>query len=312
MPLELRPAWCLTDDTVDSFLNFGGWKDERRASAMARDGDDWRPGDGLILHRSVELDGGVVNLRRALGLRAGAVLGVAARWSCRSTATAGVHVGGPAPLPLESDLTVQVEIPPTIGGSLEIETCLIVGWTVSEPPPTACPQGALIWSDGWSSPRRERTILLEGSDLRIPVRTVSFEDYFGGPSSALWSIDVDPSIALDDLLANVVTVLLNEDCLEREFTDSGGRPDASQLPPWVHTGISVDLVRCLASAVIEELSADDLDELDEGSVGAMLDLRLRTTFDSVSAAVADLTSDPATFARQLWSGLAPDSWSART
>jgi len=312
MPLELRPAWCLTDDTVNSFLNFGDWTDEHHAPAMARDGDDWRPGDGLIIHRSVELDGGVVDLRRALGLRAGAVLGVAARWSCRSTATAGVHVGGPAPLVLESDLNLQLEIPSTIGGSLEIETCLIVGWTVSEPPPTACPHGALIWSDGWSSARSERTILLEGADLRIPVRTVSFKDYYGAPSSALWSIDVDPPIALDDLVANVVTVLLNEDCLEREFTDNAGRPDASQLPPWVHTGISVDLVTCLASAAVEELVADDFDELGEGSVGAMLDLRLRTTFGSVSAAVADLTSNPATFSRQLWSGLAPDSWSART
>lgn len=312
MPLELRPAWCLTDDTVNGFLRFGDWKDEHHASALARDGDDWRPGDGLIIRRAVELGGGVADLRRALGLRAGAVLGVAARWSCRSTATAGVHVGGPAPLALESDLTVQLEIPPSIAGSLEIETCLIVGWAVSEPPATACPQGALIWSDGWSSPRRERTILLEGADLRIPVRTVSFKKYFGRSSSALWSIEIDPSIALDDLVANVVTVLLNEDCLEREFTDNGGRPDASRLPPWVHTGISVDLVRCLASTVIEEVSTEELDELGEGSVGAVLDLRLRTMFDSVAAAVADLTSDPATFSRQLWSGLAPNSWSAGT
>ena len=113
--------------------------------------------------------------------------------------------------------------------------------------------GALVWSDGWTNPIRERTILLEGAETRIPVRTVSFDQHFGEPSGALWAIDLDTSIEPDDLLANVVTVLLNKDVMIRDFRGANGEPDARKIPTSSLAGMSVDLVRSLTAALVEEL-----------------------------------------------------------
>lgn len=312
MPLELRPAWCLTDEAVDEVMTFGPWTDHEGVPAYGRDGDDWRPGDILRLHRTVKLGVDPVDLRRRLGLRAGAVVGVAARWSCRSTSTAGVHSDGPTPLGLTPDTHLMIDVPASIAGSLEIETCLVVNWTTPERPTASCPEGALIWSDGWSVPARDRTILLEGAQARIPVRTVSFDQHFGQPSGALWAIDLDPSIGPDDLTANVATVLLNKDILQREFRGVADEPDAALLPPSALAGISVDLVRVLTAALSEELDgSEDWTELADGSVGAMLLLRLTEAFGSVARALEVFESDQPTFSRELWNRFAPDSWRAR-
>src|SRR5262245_55778760 len=100
MPLELRPTWCVGDDAIEAVVSFGPWVDENGLAAAERDGDHWKPGDTVCLTRSVELLADPLDVRRQLGLRPGAVIGVGARWSCRSTATAGVHLGGPSPLDL--------------------------------------------------------------------------------------------------------------------------------------------------------------------------------------------------------------------
>ena len=259
--------------------------------------------------RSVELKSDPLDARRQLDLTAGQVLGIAARWSCRATSTAGVHLGGPAPIPLADTVSLTLDVPADIAGSIEVETCLVVRWTVDERPTDACPDGALVWSDGWTRPIGERTILLEGAETRIPVRTVSFEQRFDKPSGSLWAIDLDTSIEPDDLLANVVTVLLNRDVMVRDFRDADGEPDPAQLPPSALAGISVDLVRVLTSALAEELEGnEDWTDLAEGTVGRMLVLRLTEAFGSVATALADHERDQPAFSRGLWNKFAPDTW----
>ena len=310
MPLELRPGWCLSDEAVDDAISLGDWivADSGRP-ALANDGDDWKPGDSITMARSVELKSDPLDARRQLDLTAGQVLGIAARWSCRATSTAGVHLGGPAPIPLADTVSLTLDVPADIAGSIEVETCLVVRWTVDERPTDACPDGALVWSDGWTRPIGERTILLEGAETRIPVRTVSFEQRFDKPSGSLWAIDLDTSIEPDDLLANVVTVLLNRDVMVRDFRDADGEPDPAQLPPSALAGISVDLVRVLTSALAEELEGnEDWTDLAEGTVGRMLVLRLTEAFGSVATALADHERDQPAFARGLWNRFAPDTW----
>ncbi|MCU1365754.1 MAG: hypothetical protein JWN39_1393 [Ilumatobacteraceae bacterium] len=155
-------------------------------------------------------------------------------------------------------------------------------------------------------------MLLEGSQARIPVRSVDFDQYFGEPSGALWAVDLNASIEPDDLLANVATVLLNKEVLQREFMGSDGEPNAALLPASSLAGMSVDLVRCLTATLRDDLaSADEWTDLPDGSVGAMLVLRLTETFGSVSAALTDFEYDQPAFTRELWNRFAPDSWRAR-
>jgi|GEM_PF-6267548 len=314
MPIELRPGWCLADEAVHEAICLGDWiVEDTGQPAFANDGDDWKPGDSITIVRSVEFKINPLDVRRQLDLAAGQVLGIAARWSCRSTSAAGVHAGGPTPIPLADNGSLTLDIPAGIAGSIEVETCLVVKWTVDDRPTNACPDGALVWSDGWTNPIRERVILLEGAETRIPVRTVSFAERFGEPSGSLWAIDIDTSIAPDDLLANVVTVLLNRDVMVRDFSDTDGDPDPMQLPPSTFAGISVDLIRVLTAALVEELEGDeDWADLMGGTVGQMLVLRLTEAFGSVAIALADHERDQAAFSRHLWSRFAPDSWKAST
>ncbi|MEQ1698536.1 MAG: hypothetical protein ABMA25_00405 [Ilumatobacteraceae bacterium] len=312
MPIELRPNWCLGDETIDSVLEFGAWSAPDGRPALDNDGDDWQPGEHIVLKREIRVRVNSFDLRRAFGLTAGESIGVAARWSCRATATAGTHVGGPAPLRLSQDLSLDLEVPSDIAGSLELETCLVVTWTSGERPADAAPDGALVWSDGWSTPIGERTLLLEGGEARVPVRTVSFNLHFGQPSGALWAIDVDTTIEPDDLLANVVTVLLNKDVLGRDFRGVDGEPDAARLPDSALAGISVDLVRSLTGAMREELTEGaSWAELPDGSVGSMLLRRLTEAFGSITGALDAHEKDEPTFSRQLWNRFAPDSWSSK-
>lgn len=309
MALELRPTWCLSDATVEKVIRLGPWATSDGRDAYYNDGDDWRPGEPLVLTREIELLTDLLDLRRELELGAGQSIGVAARWSCRATAAAGVHTGGPLPLPLIRSGPIVLEVPASIASSVEIETCLIARWSTSERPEGCCPDGALLWSDGWTLPTRQRTILLEGDETRIPVRTVAFGEYFGQPSGALWAIDLDTTIEPDDLLANVVTVLLNREALERDFRSLEGEPDASRLHDVALAGISVDLIRCLTAALLEDLSdTRNWHEMPDGSVGAMLNLRLLESFGSVPAAKAAFESDQQSFSRALWHRFAPGSW----
>src|SRR4051812_47441621 len=128
MPLELRPTWCLTDALVEEVLSFGIWTDDQGRLAPERDGDHWKPGEPVRLTRSVELLADPIEVRRQLGLRAGVVVGVAARWSCPPPAIAGVHLGGPSPIALPSGVSIDVNTPASVGGSVELETCLVIRW----------------------------------------------------------------------------------------------------------------------------------------------------------------------------------------
>lgn len=311
MSLELRPAWCIDDNALAELIRLGPWMDSKDALAFKRDGDNWRPGETLDLRRTVELVVTPAELRRRLKLRAGARVGVAARWSCGYTFSAGVHVDGPAPLGLDSEKDLVVAVPSSLAGSLELETCLVVTWANSEHSAASCPDGALIWSDGWTISPRDRTILLEGSQARIPVRTVSFKEHFGEMSGALWAIELETSIEPDDLLSNVVRVILNKEVLQREFKGDDGEGDASRIPPFAYAGIQVDLVRALMAALAEEFDGgEDWAELAAGSVGALLLLRLGETFGSVAEGVRLSAEDEPAFSRELWNRFAPNSWRA--
>lgn len=309
MPIELRPPWCLTDETVYEAVRVSDWQNESGATAFDQNGDNWKPGEALTIRRLVEPTLDPLDLRNHLGLVVGQTLGVAARWSCSSTNNAGVHVTGPSPIVLDGAIQLEIEIPEHVGGSIEIETCLLTRWTSDLRPTGASPDGALVWSDGWTIAPKERTILLEGEELRIPVRTVSFGDRYDSRAGSLWSVELDTSIELDDLLSNVVTVYLNDDVLRRDFTDQDGEPDPARIPAPLLAGISTDLVRALTACLVAELD-DDLtwDELAEGTVGAMLLLRLSQAFGSVTAGADAYENDQPAFSRHLNDVFAPDSW----
>jgi hypothetical protein len=309
--LELRPAWCLDDSVVEEILEIGAWVTKDGRPALGRDGDDWKPGEPVGISRVIRLKDAPADARRRLGLRPGAVVGVACRWTCRTTSEGGTHVGGPAPLPLADNLTLSLEIPSNIAGSIELETCLLVRWTTDDRSPNSCPDGAMIWSEGWNINRSERTLLLEGSEVRIPVRTVAFANHYGQSSGALWAIDLDPSVALDDILSNVVTVLINREVLDRDFRNADGEGDASLIPAHAAAGIQVDLLRSLTAALKEELDGDeDWHEQEEGTIGAVVVRHLTETFDSVEAGLADFSEDQPAFSRRLWDRFAPSFWGA--
>jgi len=307
--LELRPSWCLDDVTAKELIGLGAWSSADGMPALTRDGDHWRPGEPVRLQREVQLRLDVVDIRRKLGLRPGAVVGIGSRWTCRRTSEAGTHQGGPEPLPLTSSMILDLEIPPHIAGTVELETCLLVHWTTDDRPPHACPDGAMIWSDGWSVGRPERTLLLEGDEMRIPVRSVAFSSYYGTPSGALWAVDLDPSVALDDIMANVVTILLNREVLDRDFKNGDGDGDASLIPSASAAGIQVDLLRSLTAALADDLDgSEQWQDMEDGTVGSMLIRHLAESFGGVQAGLDNYREDQPAFTRQLWHRFAPTSW----
>lgn len=309
MPIELRPRWCLSDDTVAEVMRLGDWVNQNGARAFDQDGDDWKPGEAQILRRDIEPLMDLLDVRRHLSLVAGQTMGVAARWSCGLTNNAGVHASGPTPVNLDGPTTLVVEIPEHVGGSIEIETCLVSRWGTDQRPVGSSPDGALIWSDGWTEPPRDRSILLEGDGLRIPVRTVSFTDRYDSPAGSLWAIELEATIELDDLLSNVVTVYLNDDVLRRDFAHADGEPDPASIPGALLTGVSSDLVRSLTATLIGELNDDrSWNELAEGTVGSMLLLRLTQAFGSVADGAEAYENDQPAFTRQLNDVFAPDTW----
>lgn len=315
MTLELRPKWCLDEDLVSTALELGDWMIEGKR-AFERHGDDWQPGDKVVVTRDIRPLLKPVELRRKFGLAAGQVVGVAARWSCRDTSFAGVHVGGPVALDLDEDLKLTLDIPVEIARSIEIETCLIVNRSTSKHQPGSAPAGSILWSDSWAQPLRERMVLLEGAEARIPVRSVSFEQQFGELSSALWAIDLDTTIAFDDLFANVVTVLLNKDVTSRDFRGEDNEPDVAKIPNSLLAGIQVDLLRSLTSVLQEELNQINwsdlrhLEDFEDGSIGQWLGIQLIKAFGSTSSAINAYLKDESFFNRELWNLFAPNSWSS--
>jgi hypothetical protein len=153
-------------------------------------------------------------------------------------------------------------------------------------------------------------VLLEGDELRIPVRTVSFTERYDSRAGALWAIELETTVELEDPLSNVVTVLLNRDALQRDFSDADGEPDPARIPSALLCGISVDLVRSLTAALVGDLDEEQSwADLDDGTVGSMLLLRLTQAFGSVSDGAEAFSNDQPAFTRRLNDVFAPDSWS---
>ena len=166
-----------------------------------------------------------------------------------------------------------------------------------------------MWSDGWEAPPSDREILLEGSQLRIPVSTVSFKERFEGTSSALWFIELDVGIEPDHLVSNAVGVLLNADVLERDFKSSAGEADASLLSGTIIAGIQVDLFRMLTGALKEQLAeVGEWEECGDGAVGPLVRDRLLQSFDSLETALATFDESQPDFTKRLWDSFAPNSW----
>lgn len=307
--IELRPRWCLNDSVVTSSLDLGSWTVDDGGEAFALDGDGWRPGDVVLLKRSVTFDGDAVELRRALGIPSGLRLRIGARWFCKATGRAGVHEHGPAPLDLLDVDLLKVALPKEIARSVELETCLIGLWDAGQERDDLCPNGALIWSDGWEAPPSARELLLEGSQLRIPVRKASFKERFEGASSALWFIEVDAGIEPDHLVSNVVGVLLNADVLERDFKNAAGEADASLLSGTIIAGLQVDLFRMLTGALKDQLvEVSGWEECGDGAVGPLVRDRLVLSFGSMDTALATFDESQSDFTKRLWDSFAPNSW----
>lgn len=308
--LELRPKWCAKDEVIRELLSFGDWLDDAGNEISIRTGDEWKPGASLKLRRTFTPAFSEMEIRQKLNLPPEAFLGVAARWSCKDTALAGSHNGGPLPLSLEASTDLELEIPGDLGGSVEVETCLIVRMDSGAHDATAAPDGALIWSDSWSTSQSERRVLLEGSELRIPVLTVSFKSYFDTKSRALWSIEAEPA-GLEDMITAVVTVLLNDDVMPRiqGGPEDEGAPNVNSLSSTVAAGVQVDLVRVLTGLLIDEIEEVVVwSELPEASVGRWLLLVFTQAFGSTRAGVQYFREDQSAFARCLWSLFAPERW----
>lgn len=311
MALELRPEWCVDKNTVDDVLTLGEWVDESGRPIDQYDGDVWSPGKALHLIRPVRLEIDPRDLRKHLGLYPGIELGIAVRWSCANSNLAGTHEGGPLPLPIAEQLKLELQIPGSVSRALVLETHLVV---LRSPAQNAqlLPSGTIIWSEQWDVAKRDRSVVLEGDELRVPVRTVDFVEHYELGSESLWSIDLDRLVGMDDPLPNLVTVLLNQRVLERDFRDESGLPDASLLPAFVITGINVDLIHALTIRFkrdLEESPSTHWSDYPVGSVGAVLVGSLLEAFGSIEAALGDLDNEPAAFMRKARSVLAPKSWS---
>ena len=165
------------------------------------------------------------------------------------------------------------------------------------------------------TPVSDRTILLEGDEARLPVRSISFNELYGSKSDALWAIDVDDTSSLEDMVANVVTVFLNTDVTGRDFK-SGSEPDVSKIPDSLIAAIHVDLLRNMTFSFSEVLgdeawsSMEDIEHYQDGSIAKMLGFNLVDAFGSLDLAISTLSTSPQTFDRKLWDLFAPGSWSA--
>lgn len=309
MVLELRPTWCLSDKQVDDLFSIDDWLDEGGNTAVSLNADNWSPGQPIRLTRWMASEKGPNELRQLLGLPTGTRLSLAARWICRTTSDAGTHQGGPEPLPLDGPTTLVLDIPRTIAGSVELETNLLAATSGATDDPLAPAGGALLWSDSWAVPSRQRTITLRGDEMRIPVRRTAFAERFSNTTNALWAVEVDAVTDLYDPVANTVTIFLDEDALRRDFPDREGEPDAGRLPAFVETAIRIEM----ATALFEVLRADledqpDVDSLPDGSVGQLVTQIALSVFGSTDEALEAYENEPVSFTRHLRSTFAPKSW----
>ncbi len=311
MALELRPTWCLHDDAVADNLELSSWMNADGSQAAENDGDDWAPGTRLELHRVLTAAVGHNELRQILGLEPGIGIGLAARWVCRATSAAGTHRGGPEPIPFDREVRLDVEVPAHVADQVELETCVLARWLTDEHGPETPPDNALLWSDAWSVNVGARSVQVEGSETRIPVQTVPFSSRFPESSEALWSVEFASDLQLDDLVANSLTVLLNESVLERDFADIDGKPDASRLPGFVQSAVQVDIISGLLHLTSTEQTEDEANEFPEGTVGALLASTMLASYGSLDSAIGTFQEDPTSFTRELWSTYAPNSWKAR-
>ena len=314
MSLELRPSWCLADDVVADTLDFGPWTIDE-TPARDRNGDDWVPGQAISARRLVHLKVDLLELRRKFGLVAGQVVGIGARWSCKATSMAGTHFSGPVPMEIGSLKSIDFEIPPTVARSIEFETFLILHRKSSENSISSIPTGSILWSDSWSLPTPDRSLLLEGEEARIPMRSVSFKQHFGEASQALWSVELDPTVELDSLIANVVTIFINSEVTERDFAGTNSKVDFKKIPHSLLSGVNVAIVRNLTERLLDDLEVvtwnnpNDLKDLPEGCIAQMLAPILVSGFGSVHSALTIFKTDGPTFDRELWNLFAPNSWS---
>ena len=97
------------DEVVGALIGLGDWITER-GGAFGLDGDDWKPGAVFDVSRTIEINCSPLETCE-LGLATGQSVGIAARWSCRSTSRAGVHDGGPLPLPISEHSQVTLQLP---------------------------------------------------------------------------------------------------------------------------------------------------------------------------------------------------------
>jgi hypothetical protein len=310
--VELRPKWCVPDELIHELLQPGAWIDDAGRQIADLTGDEWKPGSSVTIRRAINPALSQLEIRQRLSLSPDATVGIAARWSCKETALAGSHFNGPIPIPIADGepIDLVLQIPGDIGGSIEVETCVIVRIDSGNVDSSGVPDGALIWSDSWSTPLAERRVLLEGSELRIPVRTVSFDSYYADGSQALWAIEAE-QLALDDVVSASVVVLINADRVNTVTDEFGNTdtPDVASLSSTSRAGILVDMVRVLTANLLEELDEiGDWSDQDDGTVGQLVALNLTKAFGSVQLGVNCFREDQATFARGLWSQLAPERW----
>lgn len=316
MALELRPEWCLSTSIVNSVLTLDPWVDHYGKEIDSDSAHGWIPGNLVRLKREIRRNVSPQQLAREFGVSDWRVVAVAARWSCGATSHAGVHVGGPAPLGLRPRTTLTLDIAVPLAHKIEIETLLLfVGSTAATN--GLIPPGSVLWSDSWDGAKADRTMLLEGDRARVAVRSVSFRERFSGErSSALWAIDCDSVVALDDSFVNVITVLINTDITRttRRFLGEDGEPDLKRLPNWVISNIQISIIRTLTGLLIHELaevnwiSAGDLQDFEEDSVARILGLELIGVFGSIAGAVNAFRDDGPYFERRFQSRFAPNDW----
>jgi hypothetical protein len=310
--VELRPTWCVPDKLIYDLLQPGSWIDDDGRQIVDLTGDEWKPGSSVTIRRAINPSLTQLEIRQKLSLSPDATVGIAARWSCKETALAGSHFNGPLPIAIADGepIDLVLQIPGDIGGSIEVETCVIVRIDSGNVDSSGVPDGALIWSDSWSTPLTERRVLLEGSELRIPVRTISFDSYYADGSQALWAIEAE-QLALEDVVSASVVVLINADQVKTVTDELGNTntPDVASLSSTSRAGILVDLVRVLTANLLEELDEiGEWSDQDDGTVGQLVALNLTKAFGSVQLGVNCFREDQATFARGLWSQLAPERW----
>lgn len=294
--VELLPVWCADPEEIPIGLELEPWTAAHLVDkAMSDcDGDDWQPGVAVILQRQVSLD--PTRLSEALGLPFGTRVGLAARWYCASTSRAGVHTGGPTPL--EQPRTLRLEVGAAVAGSLTVETYIVVTKEGQDPPLA----GATVWCDSWSTravPKEERFLLLEGDQLRPRVRVVDFSESRNEVAGSPFHIHIEEGAALEDPVANVVTIEINRANSSAPMGDGGDDPEVEpEIPELLVQTVRVAWLRAVADRFLtEDWKAEDI---EEGSIGWLVHDVAMSVAGSWSGARDLLEEAPSMFESALW------------